>query len=322
MGVGDVTTGLMSVQPDQKANTKPVWAGGADHHVSMSALLAARDMPSMPNTAIYLVCLNTHHINLAMTRLAILSLRNKAHYAGDILVFTDRPQGWEGLGDGTRIVPVDTSKRAGDDEGIPWQQDPRLFRILVTELYDLTRYDMVLYLDYDVLVDGDLQPVFAHMTHDALYFTYAARRPWVDPNYPSEGFLSPYLGRHFNPAIFGNSPIFRQSVTGVCSGIFAMRGNAIPALFSRWRQYVRQRVAAGHAVTVQTALNELLLMGDISGKSLPNEWIAYPLSPLFNAPDQRSLLSQDRFLFHHFNPGKAGFKLVYMKNHYAFGSIG
>jgi len=260
-----------------------------------------------------------------MTRLCILSLREKAGYTGDIVIFTDGVHFFDDIPQtNLNIVHINGVEKIRQIPGFancPEYLCAQKFRVFMTDHYNFKAYEKLIYIDYDVLVSRNISTVFDYISTSSVYFTYAAQAHWIDKYQKPYGQQSPYISSNFKLDTCINSNIFTNSTTGICSGIFGIKTDQMGALFSSWRKRIIQNVAQGIYINDQFPFNELLLEADVHGEPFPDEWIDYPLLPIIKLDDLRNLESTEKYIFHHFNPCKAETKIHYMKIFSAFGHI-
>ena len=264
-------------------------------------------------------CLLTNKLNRKLTELAIQSLRIRSGFKGDIVLFTDH-NGWFGVESYDIImVPIRDFYKELETQGwkIPLKYVySSTFRVFIKDFFDFSVYDKLIYLDYDVLTLQDCRKAFDFITDDSFYFTYAARKEWIVDNARGKqepGYRGPFVSRDFDFGPYNNTKVVKDSVTGICAGIFGIKTEMLDTILNIWKNYLKEFTDNGTELSNQQALNQLILMERIKGKAFPNEWINYPLTPVIDCIDKRTLNTTDNFIFHHFNPGSLEIKLLNMQ---------
>jgi alpha-N-acetylglucosamine transferase len=234
---------------------------------------------SCTDNAIVFVCLHDSNQNADLLELAIISLRGKAGYKDDIIVFTDfdrKLRNQEGMRITRVLVEMGVTK------------DPKNFRICMNQFYDFGQHRKIIYLDFDILVLRNVNRVFSYIRGDEIYFTYAPVYSWTDSAFMAGGYIRQYR----------DSEIVMGSPTGICSGIFGIRTKALDKLLASWQQMLQ----ATPTDNDQHALNELIVKGMVKGVALPNEWVSYPYQVRQDADDRRVFNKPRDYIFYHFNP--------------------
>ena len=250
-------------------------------------------MPGSKNVVV-LVCLQDRNFNVELLELALLSLRRRANYTGDIVVFSDfnRKLRDEAALDITRIH-VDRYP----------SQDPRNFRIYMDDYYDFSVHRKLVYIDFDILVLRNINRVFNAIKDKAVYYTYAPVFTWT-----SEAFMAGhYIDR------FRNTPVVRNSVTGICSGIFGVPTAVLGELLEIWRKVLEQTPTNND----QHALNEVIVRGMVKAHPFRNEWVAYPVQVRRESDDNRVFSGKKDYIFYHFNPVENRIKYQMMSEYMA-----
>jgi hypothetical protein len=237
------------------------------------------DVKTASNHVIVLVCLRDVNLNAELLQLSLLSLRRKAGYKGDIVVFTD------------------FSRRLRDEEDLLIRrvhvdrypsEDPRNFRIYMDEYYDFSRHRKLIYMDFDVLAMKNINRAFGYIRDSAVYFTYAPVFKWSDSAFMAGAYIDQYR----------ETSVVKGSVTGICSGIFGVKTSTLPGFLRLWREVLARTPTDND----QHALNEMIVRGMIEGHAYPNEWISYPVQVRNEVNDCRVFQGRIDPLFCHFNP--------------------
>ena len=242
--------------------------------------------------AIVLVCLTDSNYNAELLELSLISIRKKARFKGDIIVFTDFTRPLNGEED-YAITRVHIDK-------LP-SEDPRNFRIYMNEYYDFSKHKKIIYIDFDILVMSNINRVFDQIKTDAIYFTYAPYFEWHDDAFTAGSYIDDYR----------NTTIVKNSITGICSGIFGIRTHMLDNLLKIWRKVLEDTPTDND----QHALNEVIVKGMFKAISYPNEWVSYPLQIRNESDDRRVFKKNKHFIFYHYNPYSNETKFQEMSRH-------
>lgn len=234
---------------------------------------------SPTKNVIVFTCIQDRDLNTELLGLAIASLRGKAGFRDDIVVFTDFDRKLHGEDD-LRITRVIVDREV--------TADPKNFRIYMNRFYDFGRHRKMIYLDFDILTLKNVNRVFSFMRGDEVHFTYAPVYGWADSAFMAGAYVESYR----------DTPIVAGSPTGICSGIFGIRTTALDGLLDIWQRTLR----ATPTDNDQHALNELLVRQAFAGVAFPNEWVAYPYQVRQESDDRRVFRKPRDFIFYHFNP--------------------
>lgn len=252
---------------------------------------------SISKNVIVFVCLQDINFNAELLELALQSIRTRANYKGDIVVFSDFPRKLRGE-DTLDITRINVDRYPS--------QDPRNFRIYMNDYYDFSVHKKLIYLDFDILALKNINRVFNFIKDKAVYFTYAPVFPWI-----SEAFMAgEYIGE------YRHTEVASKSNTGICSGIFGVQTGMLGELLGLWRE-VLQRTPTNND---QHALNEVLVKGMIKARAFPNEWVSYPVQVRLEADDKRIFTKKKDFIFYHFNPVENRVKF-HMMNEFMSGRV-
>lgn len=293
------------------------------------------------NNALVFVCFFTDTINKKLTELAIRSFREKGDYQGDIILFTDYPGDFGVDSYGVTVVKNNEFlKNNTCEQGRRFSDRFRryFFRLFMYDFFDFSPYSKVIYVDYDVLAERPIQPMFDYISEDSFYFTYAARKKWIRRNdSKNKKSYNPFFAEWFDTTMYQKSIFFVESKTGVCSGIFGAKKDALRTILKTWREYIGGYHRHGIDLNGQMGLNHLLVMGKIDGRAFPDKWIGYPFSPVLNNAqkkripdyeqsvfrhgDKRDLDDRSGVILNHFNPGDGLTKLGYMLQQLQHGKI-
>lgn len=228
---------------------------------------------------VVLVCLQDRDFNAELLEFALRSLRQCAGYRDDIVVFSDFTRKLRGE-DTLNITRVHVDSYPS--------QDPRNFRIYMDEYYDFSAHKKLIYLDFDILVLKNINRAFNHIKDNAVYYTYAPVFPWTAEAFMAGGYIDQ----------FKHTAVVRNSITGICSGIFGVRTGMLGALLNLWRE-VLMRTPSNND---QHALNEIIVKGMIKAHPFPNEWVSYPVQVRRESDDKRVFTKKKDYVFYHFNP--------------------
>ncbi len=228
---------------------------------------------------VVLVCLQDTNFNAELLELALYSLRKRASYRGDIVVFSDFTRKLRGE-DSLDIIRVHVDQYPS--------QDPRNFRIYMDDYYDFSVHRKLIYIDFDILVLKNMNRAFNAIRGDAIYYTYAPVFPWDSEAFMAGAYIDQYR----------NTPIVKNSLTGICSGIFGVQTAMLGELLETWRKVLKQTPTDND----QHALNEVIVRGMVKAQPFPNEWVAYPVQVRREADDNRVFSRKKDYIFYHFNP--------------------
>jgi len=283
----------------------------------------------MKNCIVF-VCFFSDKINRKLTRLSIESIIKNSDNKTDIILFTDFEGDFSLSAKNVKIIIVKDFPQKSQTLKLKKKFKLYFFRIFICDYFDFSQYLKILYLDYDIMAEKSILPFFEFISDDSFYISYAARREWeIDSNGKKiNNEYNPFTADWFDCSQYMNSRIFKESNTGVCSGIFGSKGKSLPRHLEIWKQYALKYHSSGLDLNGQHALNHLLIMDKINFRAFPDEWINYPFSPslnenqksgiinfensIFRHSEKRNLKTQDEFIINHFNPGNNITKLKYM----------
>jgi len=228
---------------------------------------------------VVLVCLQDRNFNAELLELALHSLRKRAGYRGDIVVFTDFTRRLKGE-DELAITRIHVDSYPS--------RDPRNFRIYMDDYYDFSAHKKLIYMDFDILVLENINRVFNYIKDNAVYFTYAPVFPWTSEAFMAGSYIDQYR----------NTAVVRNSVTGICSGIFGVRTSVLGGLLRLWREVLARTPTDND----QHALNEVIVKGMVKACPFPNEWVSYPVQVRRESDDRRTFAKKKDYVFYHFNP--------------------
>lgn len=242
--------------------------------------------------AVVLVCLTDRNHNAELLELSLRSLREKARFKGDIIVFTDFTRKLDNE-DALQITRVIIERSPSED--------PKNFRIYMNEYYDFSKHTKIIYIDFDILVMKNINKAFDQIKTDAIYFTYAPFLEWHTEAFMAGSYIDQYR----------DTKIVKGSVTGICSGIFGIRTHILDDLLSLWRKVLETTPTNND----QHALNELIVKERFKAIAYPNEWVSYPLQVKQDGDDKRIMNKKGNYIFYHYNPYQNEVKIKAMTEH-------
>jgi hypothetical protein len=143
-------------------------------------------------------------------RIALDSLRRFGGFEGRVVALTDRP--WEAPGvevhvlDRRRLVP------------------PALYKAAIRDVVTLHAYDVVVYLDSDILVRGPIAP----------FLQRARARDLVCADDMGNAAVEGYCGTILTP----EERTRAAAMPGANAGFFCARGDRLSAIFDAWQAIV------------------------------------------------------------------------------------
>jgi hypothetical protein len=230
------------------------------------------------------------HEFLRHARMCITTLRHPrlGNFQGLIQVFTDVPDSplLQGL-PGNQVIRQ-------------WDLAPtrdRRYEMLVARVsagltLDHEQHDYIAYLDTDILASASLAPLFC--VPDKLQYTIESVPLWT----------SPWSNAYLTDAEFNDANT--RLTLAVNSGTFVAPGRMCKDLLLKWEAIMG--ADTGRAVTSnnmgpdQSALNALVLRGQVPAQPMPIQWIVqpvhgmkYPGARLFHFTSGRKENMKDRF---------------------------
>lgn len=178
----------------------------------------------------------------------------KTGFDGDIVALVDRDYQFKNAS----VIKMDTSK---------WSHkyDPHMARARLHHYVDVSKYDVVLYLDTDVICVSDTNEVFEETLKNNCFsvFTAPARlhKLW------HYGTMRDDDKRKF----------LNKSTPSVCSGIYALPSSTLERDYDMWLDIFNERIKETDLfVCDQNILCELIYVNKLPNRLLPEKWLYYP----------------------------------------------
>ena len=178
----------------------------------------------------------------------------KTGYDGDIIVLVETPYEFKGA----KSVPMNI-------KGWKHKYDPHMCRARLHHFIDVSSYDVILYLDTDVIVLKNLDDVFN---------TIKANNCFTVFNAPTR------LHNLWHIATMNKDDVIKfvnKKTPSICSGIYGLPSSIVKEVFDSWLSIFDEKIKHSELfVCDQNILCELLYTNKLEYKLFPIDWLFYP----------------------------------------------
>lgn len=188
-------------------------------------------------------------------KLAELSVESltKTGFDGDIVVLSDRPYNFKGA----QTIVLNTT--------FNHKYDPHMCRARLHQYMDVTSYDVVLYLDTDVIAIRDINPIFEETSKNNCFTVFTA------PTRLHKLWHYATMDEH------QRAKYLNRQTPSICSGIYALPASQLNDTFDLWLRIFDDRSSNPDLfVCDQNVLCEAIYTDQLKSKLFPNEWLFYP----------------------------------------------
>lgn len=217
-----------------------------------------------------------------LAELAVDSLL-KTGFDGDIVVLSEHPYEFKGA------QTILLNRRFNH------KYEPHMCRSRLHEYVEMSNYDVVLYIDTDVIAIRDTTPIFEETLSNNCFSVFSA---------PTR------LHRLWHYSTMDNdqrAKFINKQTPSICSGVYALPANQVKDTFNLWLEVFDQRATNPNLfVCDQNVLCEAIYTKQLKSELLPNKWLFYPK---YHKEEKGTEL-----LIHHCAQSKYGLKYKYLEN--------
>jgi len=188
-------------------------------------------------------------------QLAELSIESllKTGFDGDIVVLSQHPYKFKGAE--TILL----------DRDFKHKYEPHMCRARLHEYIDMSKYDVVLYIDTDVIAIRDTTPILEDTMNNNCFSVFTA---------PTRLHKLWHYATMDKPQ---RDKFINSETPSICSGVYALPANQVEETFKLWLDIFENRISNPDLfVCDQNVLCEAIYTEQLKSNLLPNKWLFYP----------------------------------------------